>query len=369
MILNKFKVFAVLFFVIFYTGTVITGAQDIAALNSSEAIEKKDEASAEKKSDEVITAPLLDSALNAANQKDEKIYFNEIWGYLLRGEEGKLRGDEPITDIGYFSAGLSYKAKLTGAYAFPFKSSKLPKGARVHFVVAEINNSSKLHFALNPKLGYRKKLISDIVSASKGFNGIQIDFEAVKPHDAYNFLSFLTELRRKMNHKQMLSVALPARKSKIYDAYDYEAISKIADRIIIMAYDQHWSTSAPGPVASLPWCRSISDYAKTIVPRDKLIMGMPLYGRSWNEKNYSRSVRYNEVLEDIKKNNRELKFDENLGPHYTYEESVRVFVFFDDIPSLVDKMKLYKTKIVRGVAFWRIGQGPNEIWGLMGSDK
>ena len=80
-----------------------------------------------------------------------------------------------------------------------------------------------------------------------------------------------------------------------------QIISKIADRVLVMAYDQHWSTSKPGPVASLTWCREVAAYASKNIPKSKLIMGLPLYGREWGDQGYSRSIRWNQVNELIGK--------------------------------------------------------------------
>ena len=52
-------------------------------------------------------------------------------------------------------------------------------------------------------------------------------------------------------------MCVPARNKTLDDdMFDYAELSKIADRIFIMAYDQHWSTSKAGPVAAL---RSLVD--------------------------------------------------------------------------------------------------------------
>ena len=46
------------------------------------------------------------------------------------------------------------------------------------------------------------------------------------------------------------------------------------DKIIVMAYDEHWATSAPGAIASLSWCKKIADYASSVIPKEKLVIAI-----------------------------------------------------------------------------------------------
>ena len=67
-----------------------------------------------------------------------------------------------------------------------------------------------------------------------------------------------------------------------------EATAAGADRLFLMGYDYHWSGSAPGASSpidradglySLRW--SIEQYVDAGVPRDHILLGLPLYGMSW----------------------------------------------------------------------------------------
>ena len=52
----------------------------------------------------------------------------------------------------------------------------------------------------------------------------------------------------------------------------------------------------------------------------------------------------------------------DVAPHFEYIENVKVKVFFEDIESVHAKMKLYESYGVLAVSFWRIGQGPHDLW-------
>lgn len=290
----------------------------------------------------------------------DNLEFNEVWAYLMKGEEDKIKGDEPITDLCYFSAKVSGKGQITGEYA-PVDIAFNNK-IRHHIVIAVLDNFALMHFVLNPDLPVRKKFINDICKVASKFDGVQIDFESVASSDAAWFFSFLAEMRSTLEKDKMLTVALPPRRTRIADAYDYPSIAAVADRVIIMAYDQHWSGSNPGPIAGLSWCRQVALFAKSFIPKEKLIMGLPLYGRAWQDKNFNKSVHYKHVEEMIKTSNIQPQYDPENGAYFEYEEKVKVRVYFTDQRAIVDRLKLYSSLSIDNVAFWRIGQGPSGMW-------
>jgi spore germination protein YaaH len=299
--------------------------------------------------------------------RSAKPVFREIWAYLMRGEEDTLTGAEPITDLCYFSASLTRNGRITEKIVRP--AVALREGVRpsVHLVITELSNQALMHFSLEPSYGVRPLLIEDICRIAEGFDGIQIDFESVSREDADNFHGFLKELRSRLPPEKRLSVAVPARTRPVADAYDYTRIAPIVDRLVVMAYDEHWSSSAPGPVASLPWCSKVVDYAKGSVERDKIVMGLPLYGRAWQDKKLARALRFESVQDLVAETNSQTSYARELGAYFQYSESVVVTVFYDDIRSILEKLRLYRTRDICSVSFWRIGLGPALLWKAIGN--
>jgi spore germination protein YaaH len=284
--------------------------------------------------------------------------FREIWGYLMNGEESFFSAEYPVTDIGYFGASLNYRGKL---YGIPNRKKLASFGGRVHLVIAEVSNQALTHFCIDPEFSIRDGLIASIAEAAVPFDGVQIDFELVPATDAEAFYSFLKELKAKIGTKT-LSVAIPARTRKIVDAYDYSRISLIADRIIVMAYDEHWSGSLPGSIASLDWCRRVATYATGVVPIEKLVMGLPFYGRAWVDANQSKAYKYSGISRLLDEKTINAPNRENSIPSFSYQELVTVSVFFEDSMSIMSRAKLYSDLSVRSIAFWRLGQEDAEIW-------
>lgn len=291
--------------------------------------------------------------------------FEEIWAYLVRGEESRLAGTEPITDICYVGAYLSRNGRISGDIPRPSVTTRGGTKPRIHLVIPETANMALTHFAVNPGYGVRPLLIEDIIRVARDFDGVQIDFEAVARDDAGAFHDFLRALRAALPAEKTLSIAVPARTKTIADAWEYARIATIVDRMVIMAYDEHWSTSSPGPVASLAWCASIADFAKTAIPPGKIIMGLPLYGRAWQDKQLARALRFENVQDLVGQTDSEVGYASGTGPSFSYTETVVVSVFFEDARSLGEKLDLYQARGISAVSFWRVGQGPPEVWGAL----
>ncbi len=305
------------------------------------------------------------ASLTGAAVQPQKLVFNEIWGYLLQGQEDQLTGQEPFTQVCYFAANLTNDGRIPDAIARPAVTGRNGSQPQVHLVVADLSNSSLMHFALSPAYGVRPLLVSDICRVSEPFDGVQIDFEAVAPDDAQSFWDFLRDLRAQLPAKKMLSIAVPARTGQVADAYVYSKIAPFVDRLVIMAYDEHWSNGSPGPVASLPWCSDVLAYAQSVIGNDKIVMGLPLYGRAWPDKKLARALRYQGVQDIMAEKNVTARYQSDLGSYFEYSEKVVVKVFYDDLRSISEKLQLYSSKNVDSVAFWRIGLGPAEMWNFI----
>lgn len=286
------------------------------------------------------------------------VAFGEIWAYLLDGEERFLEKNMPVTDVGYFGAGLNTFGKLIGV---PNRSKLSSWSGRVHLVIAETGNHSLTHLVLNPEYPVRTALITDIVTAAAPYEGVQIDFEAVHARDREHFISFLADLKRRLGSKT-LSVALPARWRPVDDAYDYPRIAAVVDRIIVMAYDEHWSGSKAGSIASLDWCERVARYARASIGEAKLVMGLPFYGRAWADTNPSRAYRHSTLSTLIAEKGIQRIDRKAEIPYFEYDQLVRVQVYFEDLHSLVTRFGLYSQNQVRHVAFWRLGQEDSAIW-------
>jgi GH18 family chitinase len=285
--------------------------------------------------------------------------FKEIWGYVIAGQESALKRNIPLTDVCYFGAEVSMYGDLSKV---PNRRSLSPFAGRVHLVVT-CGSNALTYFSLMPGSPQRKELIADLIEAAKNFDGLNIDFENIPAKSADAFLSFLKELRSGLPKDKIFSIALYSRtRTLANDIYDYEKIKPFVDKIFVMAYDEHWGGGTAGPVASMRWCRSVADYSLRVIGQEKLIMGIPFYGRAWASQNHHRALLYTTTERLIDTHNVEVIKRENGIPTFDYNANVSVKVYYEDEYSVSARMEMYKSMNINAIGFWRIGQETPKIW-------
>lgn len=332
---------------------------------------KKDKPGVEE-SEGNITLPMIDLAPVSSRKK--KVSYKarevqggirkmrEVWGYLMAGREAEQDKKAVITDIGYFSAEVNAYGALVNV---PNKRKIKGWKGRVHLVLT-CDSRAKTHFLLQDGEGIRKALIDDVMREvrQQGFDGVQVDYELIAQKDVKAFWKFLEVLGKRVREEgKVFSVCVPARVKTVQnDAFSYSVIEKLCDKVIIMAYDEHWSTSVPGPIASVKWCKSVVKYAKTVIPDEKLVMGLPFYGRSWADKRVANAWYYSGMNRLIKENKSSSVEYEDGVPKVEIETKVKMNCYFEDAYSTMEKISLYQDYGVDKLAFWRLGQEDSYIW-------
>jgi len=330
---------------------ICLGCKNTPPPNDSAQAETTDDTKTEEEIDPSIQIPPVGSALPVSA-------FREIWAYVFADEESALTPGLPISDVGYFGAEVNSYGALIDV---PNRRKLRAFPGRVHLVVA-CNGKALSHFVLKHGSTERKTLIADLLAASKDYDGLQIDFENIPQKDGEPYLSFLKELRAGLGNK-MFTVALAARTRKIADdVYDYEKILPFVDRILVMAYDEHWSNSAPGPIASLPWCKKVANYSLNVIGKEKLVMGIPFYGRTWGNIKPNRAFYHSGIERTHREQGSPEIRRENGIPTFRYETPLSVTVYYDDEYSLSARMEMYRTMGIASIGFWRLGQETPAVW-------
>lgn len=216
---------------------------------------------------------------------------------------------------------------------------------------------------------------------ANSFQGINVDFENLYEGDYKLLVPFLERMRGTFAPSKLtVSVDLEASKEKVVD---WRAASNVCDFVVVMAYDEHASSSAPGPIASIDWYRGILQHAVAAIPREKLVLGVGNYaydwmqGRSWAEpltyqgalllaQNYRVKAGDGERPEDV------IDFDDQaLNPTFWYvdDDGKDHEVWMLDAITAANQWTLAENYGLRGVAIWVLGSTDPSIWTFIHRDK
>ncbi|NLY52995.1 MAG: SH3 domain-containing protein [Firmicutes bacterium] len=232
--------------------------------------------------------------------------------------------------------------------------------------------SGKIAHELLRSAANRKRAVENIYKTAVdwGLSGINLDFEYVYPSDREYYSQFLRELSSRLRPAGiMVTVAIPA---KTYDdpssswsgAFDYKAIGQAVDRVMLMAYDQHYAGGPPGPIASADWVDRVLKFAVSQIPKEKVILGIAGYGYSWRAPGSAHSVTYQRAVELAAKGSG-VRWDANhKAPYATYEGRE---MWFENAASISYKLELVQKYDIQGIALWRLGQEDPQMWQLVAS--
>lgn len=226
--------------------------------------------------------------------------------------------------------------------------------------------------ALYSSKAARTTLINNLMqeAALYGYDGYNIDFEYVKKEFAKDYLQFLRELSIACEEKNLVLSVDNYKPASHNTHYHLEEQAVFADYIVIMGYDEHYSGSDAGSVASLPFVEEGIQRAVELVPSTQVINAIPFYTRIWTESaegTKSRAVGIQAALDNMKENGAIALWDEETSQYYcSYETTSGVVkIWFEEDRSLGEKMKLYEKYRLGGVAEWKLGLETPSVWSII----
>jgi peptidoglycan-N-acetylglucosamine deacetylase len=223
-------------------------------------------------------------------------------------------------------------------------------------------------FLMDPvaRQNFRKELL--LFLASDRFKGAAIDFEEIPLKAQPGYLALVQELAADLHARGLrLYLNVPVAD----DNYDYARLAASADGLVVMNYDQHQTTSAPGPVAAQDWFTANLKQAVKDIPKTKIICAIGAYGYDWAvSPKHKRVVNVDtnsaqEAWLHARESGSEIELDsDSLNPHFAYEEEngVRHQVWYLDAVTALNQMRAARDAGIRTFALWRLGSEDRSIW-------
>jgi len=272
----------------------------------------------------------------------------------LAGEDGSLRENDPTRT----------------AQVVEFIRARRPEVS----IVPLVNNwngheweGAKLTRMLaNPAA--RARTIEQLTAYVEGhqFAGISIDFENIAAKAQPDFQRFMAELYAVMHPRNLsVSVNVPANDA----AFDYRRLARNANFLIVMAYDEHWNASPPGPISSLPWFASVLRQRQRDIPAEKMVVAIGNYAYDWQKGRPAEERTFEEAVLIAKDSEGKIRLDPaSLNPTFDYaDDNDRIHhVWILDAVTAFNQLVAIRSLRPRGIALWRLGGEDPAVWQVFG---
>ena len=222
----------------------------------------------------------------------------------------------------------------------------------------------------------RKKLIEKLMNEADtyGFDGFNLDFESLKAEAGPHYVQFIREMSVACRNKGLVLSVDNYVPSSYTAFYNRKEQGIVADYVIVMGYDEHYAGGEAGSVSSIPYVREGIENTLKEVPKEKVINAVPFYTRVWtvNEgKTSSKAYGISDARQWVEENQVELTWDKLLGQYYgeTVSGSGQQYIWMEEEDSMKLKIDLIKEFDLAGVACWKLGFEPADIWDIVSEVK
>ncbi len=224
-------------------------------------------------------------------------------------------------------------------------------------------------------------LIDNLVKEAKdfGYIGWQIDFEQMELSYRDRFSEFIERAYKVFQKNNLkLSVAVIAQISenpsdypknlwqRIIGVYDYKRLAASSDFISLMSYDD---PNSLGPVAGRLWLEKVIKHSLTLIPKEKISLGLALYYWRWDDASMKRvgigsGVSLNNLQKDYK-----LKFGydaDEQSPYFHFWEKGKSYTgWYENARSIGYKISLIKKYDLKGFSAWALGLELQSVYSVM----
>lgn len=331
----------------------------------------------------LTSIPMQKAEAHEVNFNMSYLYFGNTQSYISQID--KTQGNLNLVSPSYLDINSDGSLKVTTQFDSYFVKEMHARGIKV---VPFLSNHWDRTIG-RAALANREKLSSQIADfiIKNNLDGLQVDIENTTDIDRDAYTDLVRLLREKLPADKEVSVAVAANPNGWtkgwHGTYDYKELAKYSSYLMIMAYDESYTGSPEGPVASYPWVERSVQYALNQgVPAEKIVLGVPFYGRYWKEGGTASEmgvgISNKRVDELLAKYGGTVTFDEkSKSPKATITIKAgdptttiagktltagTYHIWYENHDSLEAKFNLLHKYNLKGTGSWSLGQESTSIW-------
>ncbi len=241
--------------------------------------------------------------------------------------------------------------------------------------------SSELGLSLLRDPAAQERLTENILEnmRAKNYQGLDVDFEFIGAEGAAAYAAFVDRLRQRLSPLgyEVLAALAPkvnaTQRGTLYEGHDYAALGAAADGVLLMTYEWGYTYGPPLAVAPIPSVRQVLDYAITVIPPEKIFLGIPAYGYDWplpyrKGETKAESLSNVQAVDIARRFGAEIQYDPVAqAPFFVYTatDGVPHEVWFEDARSIRAKLDLIEEYGFRGAGYWNLNRPFPQNWSLL----
>jgi spore germination protein YaaH len=259
---------------------------------------------------------------------------------------------------------------LTGQPLLPSAypdTARLTGGTTSRFALVTSWHGQGFHRASIRALGNDRARLASAASRiarhadSLDYSGLVIDFETLEPTDVATQLAVMRAIRdsARAHGVTTMAVAVPAEANA---AYPTRELLDVADHVLVMLYDQHWSGSEPGPISAPDWVTRNLARVVSEAGAARVIAALPLYGYHWRRGAPGVGVSYEEGRRAAEQAGIVMRRDSATHAMRGTSVDGATSIWLTDATLLERLVQGVERVGVSRVALWRLGQEDPAVW-------
>lgn len=296
-------------------------------------------------------------------------------GYITDAGDDTLRETLPYLS---FLSPFSYRTDETGELTATYSVSTALSGENGAGNLLTLTNlraaggfsSAAAHAVLTDETA-QENFLDNVLALLEGgdWTGVNLDFEYVWPFDRGSYNQFLRRFAETLHRRGYLLITALAPKTSggqqglLYTAHDYPVHGEAADYVIPMTYEWGYTYGPAMAVAPIDKVRRVLDYAVSVIPAGKILLGVPNYGYDWTlpfvQGSAARPLSNVQAVTLAGAVGAEIRFDGTAQSpwfRYTDGQGRTHEVWFEDARSLRAKYLLVEEYGLAGVSWWNLNR-------------